>query len=193
MKHQLPKLNYDYNALEPYIDARTMEIHYAKHHQAYIDKLNEVMEKYPALQDVPVDDLLRNLPAIQMDESDKKIVQNHGGWHANHTLFWSIMGPEKEIDEKLVEDIKRDFGSIDEFKKQFTAVAVGHFGSGWAWLACDENNKLLVYSLPNQDSPHLKGHTPLIGLDLWEHSYYLLYQNRRADYVNNWWNVLKVI
>ena len=193
MKHELPKLSYEYNALEPYIDAKTMEIHYTKHHQAYIDKLNGVLEKYPDLQDVPVDDLLRNLAAVKMDEADKKIVQNNGGGHANHTLFWNIMGPKKEIDEKLVGDIKRDFGSIDEFKKQFTAAAVGHFGSGWAWLACDENNKLLVYSLPNQDSPHLKGHKPLIGLDVWEHAYYLKYQNRRVEYVEKWWNVLKLI
>ena len=193
MKHELPKLSYEYNALEPYIDAKTMEIHYTKHHQAYIDKLNGVLEKYPDLQDVPVDDLLRNLAAVKMDEADKKIMQNHGGGHANHTLFWSIRGPKKEIDEKLVGDIKRDFGSIDEFKKQFTTAALGQFGSGWAWLACDENNKLLVYALPNQDSPHLKGHKPLIGLDVWEHAYYLKYQNRRVEYVEKWWNVLKLI
>lgn len=193
MKHELPKLNYAYDALEPYIDAKTMEIHYTKHHQAYIDKLNAVLEKYPDLQNVHVDDLLRNLAAVKMDETDKLVVRNHGGGHANHSLFWSIMGPKKEVDKKLVEDIKRDFGSIDEFKKKFAAAALGQFGSGWAWLACDENNKLQVYSLPNQDSPHLKGHAPLIGLDVWEHAYYLKYQNRRAEYVENWWNVLRLI
>ncbi len=193
MKHELPKLPYAYDALEPYIDAKTMEIHYTKHHQAYIDKLNVVLEKYPKLQDVPVEDLLRNLSAVQMDEADKVIIRNHGGGHANHTLFWQIMAPKKEMDAKLAGDIKRDFGSVEEFKKQFTAAAIGQFGSGWAWLACDENNKLMVYSLPNQDSPHLKGHMPIIGLDVWEHAYYLKYQNRRAEYIENWWNVLKLI
>ena len=193
MKYELPKLPYAYDALEPYIDAKTMEIHYAKHHQAYIDKLNAVLEKYPALQDTPVDDLLRNLPAVQMEEADKVIVRNHGGGHANHSLFWSIMGPTKEVDKSLVGKLESEFGGVEEFKKKFTATALGQFGSGWAWLACDENNKLQVYSLPNQDSPHLKGHKPLIGLDVWEHAYYLKYQNRRAEYVENWFNVLKLI
>lgn len=193
MKHELPKLAYAYDALEPHIDAQTMEIHHIKHHQAYIDKLNGVLEKYPDLQNVPVDDLLRNLPALQMDEADKVVIKNHGGGHANHSLFWQIMGPKKEVDAKLVDDISKEFGSVDEFKKKFTQAALGHFGSGWAWLACDENTKLQVYSLPNQDSPHLKGHKPLIGLDVWEHAYYLKYQNRRAEYIEAWWNVLKLV
>lgn len=193
MKHELPKLDYTYDALEPYIDARTMEIHYTKHHQMYIDNLDKILEKYPDLQNTPVDDLLRNLAALKMDEADKRIVQNHGGGHINHALFWQIMGPKKEVDEKLVGDIKKDFGSIEEFKKKFTEAAAKHFGSGWAWLACDENNKLQVYSLPNQDSPHLKGHLPLIGLDVWEHAYYLKYQNRRAEYIENWWKVLRLV
>ncbi|MBI4120599.1 MAG: superoxide dismutase [Parcubacteria group bacterium] len=193
MKYELPPLPYAYDALEPWIDAKTMEIHHQKHHQAYIDKLNGVLEKYPKLQDISVDDLLRNLAALEVDEADKTVIKNHGGGHANHTLFWQIMGLQKEPDAKLVEDINREFGSLEEFKKKFTQVALGHFGSGWAWLACGENAKLQVYSLPNQDSPHLKGHKPLIGLDVWEHAYYLKYQNRRAEYVDNWWNILKLI
>lgn len=191
MKHTLPSLSYPYNALEPYIDAKTMEIHHTKHHQTYIDNLNKALEKYPALQEKTVDKLLRDLKSVPEDIRQQVI--NHGGGHANHALFWQIMGPKKEHDQNLIKEIEKEFKSIDEFKKLFNQTATTHFGSGWAWLARDANNKLLIYSLPNQDSPFLKNHTPIIGLDLWEHAYYLKYQNRRADYIAAWWNVLKLI
>lgn len=193
MKFELPKLPYGYNALEPYIDARTMEIHHTKHHQAYIDKLNAALEKYPDLQEKSVEDLLRNLESLKVDDKDRTAIRNHGGGHVNHSLFWQIMGPKKEVDEKLVEDIKSTFGSVEDFKKQFTDIATTLFGSGWAWLARDESGKLHLHGMPNQDSPFLHGHTPVIGLDVWEHAYYLKYQNRRPEYIENWWNVLKVL
>lgn len=193
MKHTLPPLPYAYDALEPYIDARTMEIHHTKHHQAYIDKLNGVLDKYPDLAQKSVADLLRGLDTLPVNEDDKKIIRNHGGGHMNHSLFWQIMGPKKEVDEKLVSEIETAFGSIEEFKKQFSDLAVKIFGSGWAWLARSDDGKLHLHSLPNQDSPYLLGYTPVIGLDVWEHAYYLKYQNRRQEYIENWWNVLKLI
>ncbi|OGD25716.1 superoxide dismutase [Candidatus Azambacteria bacterium RIFCSPHIGHO2_01_FULL_40_24] len=193
MKHVLPQLSYAYNALEPYIDAQTMEIHHGKHHQAYIDKLNAVLEKYPALADRKLEDLIKNLPSLEMEEGDRTALKNNGGGHLNHSFFWEIMAPKKEIDEKLYEEIKTTFGSLEEFKKIFGNTAATHFGSGWAWLVHDEQNKLQIYSLPNHDFPYLKGHQPVIVLDLWEHAYYLKYQNRRAEYIENWWNVLKLL
>lgn len=193
MPHTLPKLPYSYDALEPYIDARTMEIHHTKHHQGYIDKLNGVLEKYPDLQDKPVEDLLKNLNILKVEEADRTLIRNHGGGHINHSLFWQIMGSKKEIDEQLVANIKTAFGSVEEFKKQFTQLAVTLFGSGWVWLALDEKAKLHLHQMPNQDSPYLHSHTPVIGLDVWEHAYYLNYQNRRAEYIENWWGVLKLI
>jgi Fe-Mn family superoxide dismutase len=140
-----------------------------------------------------VEQLLINLESLNVDESVKTAIRNHGGGHANHSLFWQIMGPEKEIDEGLVADIEATFGAVEEFKKQFTDTASKVFGSGWAWLARDENGKLHLHGMPNQDSPYLHGHTPVIGLDVWEHAYYLKYQNRRPEYIEAWWNVLKVI
>ncbi|MBI3232069.1 MAG: superoxide dismutase [Candidatus Doudnabacteria bacterium] len=193
MKHELPKLAYDYGALEPYIDARTMEIHHTKHHQAYIDKLNGVLEKYPDLAERPVEDLLRGLDGLPIPDSDKSLIRNHGGGHINHSLFWQIMEPKKEVDVALLADIKTTFGSVDEFKKQFSDAALKVFGSGWAWLARDENGKLHIHGLPNQDSPLLHGHQPVIGLDVWEHAYYLKYQNKRPDYIEAWWKILKLI
>lgn len=193
MKYQLPKLPYSYDALEPYIDAKTMEVHHTKHHQAYIDKLNTVLGKYANLSERNLEDLLRNFGSLPMEEKDKIMIRNHGGGHINHSLFWQIMGPKKEIDEKLVTELIEKFGSIDEFKKQFSGLAVSHFGSGWVWLVRDQNNSLQLYSLPNQDSPYLNGHKPIIGLDVWEHAYYLKYQNRRAEYIENWWNVFKIV
>ncbi|MBI4215691.1 MAG: superoxide dismutase [Parcubacteria group bacterium] len=193
MSYTLPSLKYAYNGLEPYIDAKTMEIHHTKHHQAYLDNLNKVLAKYPAFEGKSVEDLLRNLAGLKMDEADKLILKNHGGGFINHNLFWEIMGPSKEVDAELVSDVEKAFGSVDEFKKQFTQKAVSQFGSGWAWLARDSQGKLLVYSLPNQDSPYLRGDTPIIGLDVWEHAYYLKYQNRRAEYAEQWWAVLKLI
>lgn len=191
--YSLPQLNYSYEALEPHIDARTMEIHYTKHHQAYVNNLNAVLTKYPDLADRNLEDLLRGWDELEMEESDKKMFRNNAGGHINHSLYWEIMSPKKEINGKLKEEIVLIFGSVDEFKKQFTEKAVKHFGSGWAWLARDEVGKLQVYSLPNQDSPYLLKHTPIIGLDLWEHAYYLKYQNRRPEYIESWWNVLKML
>ncbi|KKW21910.1 MAG: Superoxide dismutase [Parcubacteria group bacterium GW2011_GWA2_51_12] len=193
MKFILPKLPYAYDALEPYIDARTMEIHHTKHHQTYVDKLNAAVEKYPDLTKMSVEELLKNLSSLKVEEADRTAIRNHGGGHANHSFFWQIMGPKKEIGEKLVADIESTFGSIEEFKKQFTDAATKLFGSGWAWLVRDENEKLQLYALPNQDSPLMKNHTPLIGLDVWEHAYYLKYQNRRPEYIDAWWNVLKLL
>lgn len=193
MKYELPKIPYEYNALEPYIDAKTMEIHHTKHHQAYVTNLNTVLEKYPKLADEKLEDLMRKLDSLTMDEKDRKIFRNHGGGHLNHAFFWTIMGPKKEVDEKLASDIKDAWGSVDDFKKLFTETATKHFGSGWAWLVKDASGKLQVYSLPNQDSPYLQNHTPLIGLDVWEHAYYLKYQNRRPEYIDAWWNVLKLV
>ncbi len=193
MKYSLPKLDYDYGALEPYIDAKTMEIHYTKHHQAYIDKLNAVLEKHPDLAEKPLEELLTGLDGLQIPDADKLMIRNHGGGHLNHSFFWSIMGPKKEIDEKLAGEISGEFGSLDEFKKKFTDAASGRFGSGWAWLVKKPDGKLDVYSTANQDSPLMQGHTPVIGLDVWEHAYYLKYQNKRPEYITAWWNALKLI
>ena len=193
MKYELPKLNYAYDALEPHIDALTMETHYRKHHQAYTDKMNGVLEKYPAIAGQPLEELMRDLGSLTMDPADKKIFQNHGGGYLNHKLFWEIMGPKKEEDTALIKDIDAAFGSVDAFKEQFSTMATNHFGSGWAWLARDASSKLMMYATPNQDSPYLQGHTPVIGLDVWEHAYYLKYQNRRAEYIQNWWQVLKLL
>ncbi len=193
MKFELSHLPYAYNALEPYIDAQTMEIHHAKHHQAYIDKLNTVVEKYSALADMSVEDLLKTLKTLEVDEVDRIAIQNHGGGHANHAFFWNIMGPQKQDDETLKSDIELAFGSMDAFKQEFAKVAMSRFGSGWAWLVRDDQNALKVYSTANQDSPLSQGHTPIIGLDVWEHAYYIKYQNRRQEYIDNWWNIVKVV
>ncbi|HAZ16875.1 MAG: superoxide dismutase [Candidatus Jacksonbacteria bacterium RIFCSPLOWO2_02_FULL_43_9] len=193
MKFELSQLPYAYNALEPYIDAQTMEIHHAKHHQAYIDKLNTVVEKYSTLADMSVEDLLKTLKTLEVDEVDRIAIQNHGGGHANHAFFWDNMAPQKQGDETLKSDIELAFGSTDAFKQEFAKAAVSRFGSGWAWLVRDEDNALKVYSTANQDSPLSQGHTPIIGLDVWEHAYYLKYQNRRQEYIDNWWSVVKVL
>lgn len=194
MKFTLPKLPYDYNALEPYIDAQTMEIHHQKHHQAYIDKLNGVLEKYPDLQGRPVEELLSGLNDLKVDEADKKTIQNHGGGHYNHTLFWQFLDPAKQKDELLTKEVAGTFGSVEEFKKQFSDSAAKVFGSGWAWLVRDnKNSKLLIQNMPNQDSPLILGLTPILGLDVWEHAYYLKYQNKRPEYIENWWKVVKMV
>lgn len=199
MKHTLPELPYGYDALEPFIDAKTMEIHHTKHHQTYVDKLNAVLEKHPDLAEKKLENLMKELNGLSIDEADKKAIRNHGGGHLNHSLFWTIMGPPsakasagQERKGELTERIVADFGSVDAFKEKFTAAATNQFGSGWAWLV-DNGGKLEVYSTPNQDSPYLSGHTPLIGLDVWEHAYYLKYQNKRPDYITAWWNVLKLV
>ncbi len=193
MKFELPRLEYAYDALEPYIDAKTMEIHHTKHHQAYLDKFNTVLEKNPQLKFDSAEELLMSLNSLEVSEDDKKVLRNHGGGFVNHDFFWKLMGPEKEVDSSLVAEVDQAFGSVEDFKTKFSAAAVGQFGSGWAWLVRDENKNLKLYSLPNQDSPLSLGHQPILGLDVWEHAYYLKYQNKRAEYIENWWNVLKLI
>lgn len=193
MKHRLSPLPYSYDALEPFIDARTMEIHHTKHHQAYVDKLNAVLEKHHDLAAMPLEEVIRKLPKLRLSGADKAAIRNNGGGHLNHTLFWNIMGPRKEPDAKLVAEIKEAFGSLEEFKQLFSDKATTHFGSGWTWLVRNRQKKLEVYTLPNQDSPYLTGDTPIITLDLWEHAYYLKYQNRRAEYIKAWWSVLRLL
>lgn len=191
MKHQLPALPYAYDALEPFIDARTMEIHHTKHHQTYVDKLNAVLEKHPDLARHPLEELLGSLDTLDIPAADKSAIRNHGGGHLNHSLFWNIMGPNKKPDQTLIDEISQTFGSLDEFKTKFTELATTLFGSGWVWLAREKNGgKLHLHAMPNQDSPYLHGDTPIIGLDVWEHAYYLTYQNRRPEYITAWWNVL---
>jgi Fe-Mn family superoxide dismutase len=188
--HTLPQLNYQYNSLIPYIDAKTMEIHHTKHHQAYIDKLNAALEPYEDLQTLAIEDLLGQLD--QVPQSIATAVRNHGGGHANHSLFWTIMTPnpaEEQPARKLASAIDNDFGSFSKFQEEFTNIASTHFGSGWAWLVL-EQGKLHVCSTTNQDSPLMHGNTPILGLDLWEHAYYLHYQNRRPDYISAWWHVV---
>jgi Fe-Mn family superoxide dismutase len=189
----LPELPYRYDALEPYIDAQTMEIHHTKHHKTYVDKLNDVLNRNPKLKSRDVAELLQELEHLEISEADRKQIRNHGGGHANHTFFWTIMAPKKQVSDELVSDITDVFGSVAEFQKKFEDVATSHFGSGWAWLVRDASGSLQLYSTDNQDSPLMRGHTPVIGLDVWEHAYYLKYQNRRPEYVKNWWNVLKVV
>ena len=193
MKYELPKLNYDYKALEPHIDAQTMEIHHTKHHQAYIDKLNAVLEKHEELQDMELSHIMRDLNNLSLDEADKAAIQNHGGGHLNHSLFWEIMDPAQTINKELSSAITDQFDSMNSFKEEFAKAAATRFGSGWAWLVRDENNTLQVYSTANQDSPYLNNHEPIIGLDVWEHAYYLKYQNKRPDYIEAWWQILKLI
>lgn len=194
MKFELSKLGYDYNALEPYIDQKTMEIHHTKHHQAYIDKLNAALEKYPDLQGRPVDELLVDLPNLKVEEADRTAIRNHGGGHFNHSLFWKYLDPANQKDELMVKEITSTFGSAEEFKKQFSDSAAKLFGSGWCWLARDnKTSKLVIKNLPNQDAPITMGLQPILGLDVWEHAYYLKYQNKRPDYIEAWWKVLKLI
>ena len=190
MPYQLPKLPYSYDALEPHIDARTMEIHHTKHHQTYINNVNAALEKYPALAEKSVEDLISDLNAVP--EDIRTVVRNNGGGHANHSLFWTIMAPKAggEPSGELGEAIKSAFGGFDSFKDQFSKAAAGRFGSGWAWLSVGGSGKLAVTSTPNQDSPLSEGLTPILGLDVWEHAYYLNYQNRRPDYIAAWWNVV---
>jgi len=194
----LSALPYAPAALEPHIDARTMEIHHGKHHAAYVAGLNAALEKAPDLAMLELDDLLADLPSVA-DESLRTPLRNHGGGHWNHTFFWEIMAPAAQsgaLSEKLAAAINADFGSMDAFKKAFGEAAAKRFGSGWAWLVLT-NGKLKITSTPNQDNPLMKGlvpdadlGTPLLGLDVWEHAYYLHYQNRRPDYIAAWWNVV---
>jgi len=185
----LPKLPYKFDALEPSIDARTMEIHYTKHHQGYVDKLNAALEAYPDLQTESVESLMTKLNDVPMEINDA--VRNNGGGHANHSLFWTIMkhGGGGEPDGELANALQNDLGGFDKFKEEFSQAAATRFGSGWAWLTV-EQGKLHICSTPNQDNPWMKGNTPVLGLDVWEHAYYLKYQNKRTDYIAAWWNVV---
>lgn len=195
MKHELPKLNYAYDALEPYIDAQTMEIHYTKHHQTYVDKLNAALEKYPELQGRPLEELMMDFANLKVEDADKMAIRNHGGGHMNHSLFWKYLDPANAKDELLEKEIIATFGSVEEFKKQFTDSATKLFGSGWTWLLRNnQTSKLEIKNLPMQDTPLMNNlYQPILGLDLWEHAYYLKNQNRRPEYIENWWKVLKLI
>jgi len=190
MPYVLPPLSYAYDALEPYIDTKTMEIHYTKHHQAYIDNLNKALTNYPVLQQKSLADLLTNLEAVPADI--RTAVRNHGGGHANHTLFWTLMKPQSAGNPTglVAREITKTWTTFANFQEQFNAAAKGVFGSGWAWLVVDKMGKLTIMALPNQDSPLMQGVHPILGLDVWEHAYYLLYQNRRPDYINAWWYVI---
>jgi len=186
--HTLPKLPYAYDALEPHIDAKTMEIHHTKHHRAYIDKLNGAI-KGTEFEKMDVNKLLKQLNKVP--ENIRTAVRNHGGGHANHSFFWQIMSPDGggEPSGKIGDAINEAFGSFDKFKEIFANAAVSRFGSGWAWLMV-EDGRLGITSTPNQDTPIMENKTVILGLDVWEHSYYLKFQNRRADYINAWWNVV---
>jgi Fe-Mn family superoxide dismutase len=189
MAFTLPALPYANDALEPHIDARTMEIHHTKHHQAYVNNLNAAIEKAPELASKSLDDLMRGINSVP--EAVRTAVRNNGGGHWNHSLFWQLMGPGKggEPTGKLADAIKSAFGDFNKFKEQFAAAGAGRFGSGWAWLVND-GGKLSITSTPNQDNPLMEGKAAILGLDVWEHAYYLKYQNRRPDYITAWWSVV---
>lgn len=190
MPHTLPALPYPADALEPHIDAQTMQIHHAKHHQAYVDNLNTALDKHPTLHERKLDDLIRNLSGVP--EDIRTAVRNHGGGHLNHTLFWSIMKPGGggEPIGPAGEAIRREFGAFETLKQHFNDAGMKRFGSGWAWLVLDREGRLKVHSTANQDSPLSEGLTPILGNDVWEHAYYLKYQNRRAEYLGAWWNTI---
>lgn len=189
MPFELPKLPYAVDALEPYIDAQTMTIHHGKHHQTYITNLNGALEKHPELAGKMLEDLLGDLASVP--EDIRLVVRNHGGGTYNHNLFWEVMAPKAGGSPKgnLAKALEAAFGTFDNFKTEFEKSANGRFGSGWAWLV-KKGDSLAVVSTPNQDNPLSDGQTPILGLDVWEHAYYLKYQNRRAEYVTNWWNVV---
>ncbi len=196
MKFELPKLPYAYDALEPYIDARTMEIHHTKHHAAYVAKLNEALEKHADFEPKSLEELLKSIDSAP--EDIRTAVRSHGGGHFNHSLFWKIMAPpgkggRGEPEGVLFGAIKKKFGDFAKFKDEFSKAAAGIFGSGWAWLTLGERSEskdLSIVTTPNQDSPLMKNQKPILGLDVWEHAYYLKYQNRRPEYIEAWWNVV---
>jgi Fe-Mn family superoxide dismutase len=189
MAHELPPLPYDFAALEPHIDAQTMQIHHGKHHQTYVNNLNAALEKHTDLQKMSAEELLRNLGSVP--EDIRPAVRNNGGGHVNHTMFWKMMAPNAggPPSGAAAEAIKASFGGFDAFKEQFAKAGVSRFGSGWAWLI-DNNGKLSIESTANQDNPISDGKKPILGIDVWEHAYYLKYQNRRPDYITAWWNVV---
>ena len=190
MAYTLPPLAYPYNALEPYIDARTMEIHHTKHHQAYINNVNNAIKGKADLEGKSVEALIANINAIP--EDIRNVVRNNGGGHANHTFFWTVIGPKAggQPQGRVAAAINQAFSSFDAFKEKFAQAAATRFGSGWAWLSLSKEGKLEISSTPNQDSPLMEGKTPILGIDVWEHAYYLQYQNRRPDYIAAFWNVV---
>jgi Fe-Mn family superoxide dismutase len=190
MSHTLPALPYANDALEPHIDAQTMQIHHGKHHQAYVNNLNAAIEKAPELATWSLDDICRNIAKVP--ESVRGAVRNNGGGHWNHSMFWQVMAPKAggEPGGGVGDGIKAAFGDFAKFRDLFKAAAVGRFGSGWAWLIAGKDGKLTIESTPNQDNPLMDGKSAILGLDVWEHAYYLKYQNRRPDYVDAWWNVV---
>ena len=190
MAFALPPLPYDYAALEPHIDARTMEIHHTKHHQAYVTNLNAALEKAPEFQQKSLDDIIANVSKVP--EAVRTAVRNNAGGHWNHSMFWLIMSPKGGGDPSgnLADAIAKSFGDVAKLKEQFNAAAASRFGSGWAWLVAGASGALTIESTPNQDNPAMDGRYPILGLDVWEHAYYLKYQNRRADYISAWWNVV---
>jgi superoxide dismutase, Fe-Mn family len=190
MAFTLPPLPYPYNALEPHIDERTMQIHHDKHHAAYVNNLNAALEPFPDLQKKSVEELIGNLDAVP--EKIRTPVRNNGGGHVNHTMFWEMMAPggAREPSGDLLEAISKAFGGFDKFKEAFAKACVGRFGSGWGWLVADRSGTVTIEDSPNQDTPLMSGRRPILGCDVWEHAYYLNYQNRRPDYVTAWWNVV---
>ena len=190
MAYELPPLPYPFAALEPHIDAKTMEIHHDKHHQTYITNANNALKDYPELAAKPVEELLANLSAVP--EAIRTAVRNNAGGHANHSFFWKILGPNAggSPKGKLAEAVNSTFGSFDQFKEKLQAAGAGRFGSGWAWLVVNKENKLEITSTPNQDNPISDGLKPILGVDVWEHAYYLHYQNRRPEYLKAFWNVV---
>ena len=190
MAYQLPPLPYDYTALEPYIDEQTMHLHHDKHHQAYVDNVNKALQGHADLENLPVEELLRRINEVPADI--RTAVQNNGGGHANHSMYWQIMKPNGggAPTGELADAINSAFGSFDDFKTAFNDAGTKRFGSGWAWLVLGQDGKLAVTSTANQDSPLMSGQYPIMGNDVWEHAYYLKYQNRRAEYLNAWWNVV---
>ena len=191
--YTLQPLSYDYSMLEPFIDAATMEIHHSKHHQAYVNNFNKALENNPELQNRTPEDLISNLNTLGIDETTKTAIRNHGGGVINHNFFWSIMDPNNQPNAKLTEESIAIFGSVEELKKQCSETALKHFGSGWTWLVREASGALKIYSTSNQDSPLTLGHEPLLTIDVWEHAYYLKYQNRRVEYIENWWKTVKLI
>ena len=189
MAHSLPALPYDAAALEPHIDTTTMQIHHGKHHQAYVTNLNAALDKHAGLQDKSLDDLLKNLASVP--EDIRTAVRNNGGGHVNHTMFWQIMGPGKggAPSGAVAQVIANSFGGFDAFKEQMNKAGAARFGSGWVWLV-ESGGKFAIESTANQDNPLMEGKTPVFGIDVWEHAYYLKYQNRRPDYLAAWWNVV---
>lgn len=189
MPFSLPSLPYDFSALEPHIDAQTMQLHHDKHHQTYVDKLNAALATHPESVYASVEELLKSF--INLPEDIKTAVKNHGGGHSNHSIFWTLLSPTKqEPSEALKAQIVTAFGSWDAFVEKFNTAATNQFGSGWAWLIKTKEGKLEVKSYPNQDSPYMEWATPILGIDVWEHAYYLKYQNRRPEYISAFWNVI---